>query len=66
MGYSVYFCANSIQAITLTQGIGSQVESCAAQCVANPLIACNGIVAVGITTIVPLLPVPPGFVGHKV
>ncbi|KAF8853197.1 hypothetical protein BDZ45DRAFT_748815 [Acephala macrosclerotiorum] len=59
---NICFCASSMQAFTLTQGIGSTTESCAATCVGNPGVACNGVLAIGITTIVPLLPLPPGLV----
>jgi len=53
---SVCFCSTSMEAFSLVQGIGSTNTSCASDCVGDSGITCNGVVAIGITTVVPLLP----------
>jgi hypothetical protein len=57
IGNSVCFCVTSLLAFDLIQDADKcGVSSCGAQCVANSQIAYSGVVAVGITSIVPLLP----------
>lgn len=53
---SMCVCASSMLAFTLTEGIGGTSGSCGAQCLQNPVVACSGVLAMGITTVVPLLP----------
>lgn len=55
---SVCFCSTSMQAFSLAQDVGGSGESCAAQCLQNPAIACSGVLAIEVTSLVPLLPLP--------
>ncbi|KUJ07616.1 WSC-domain-containing protein [Mollisia scopiformis] len=55
---NVCFCSTSMQAFSLTQDVGGSGVSCVAQCLQNSGVACSGVLAIEVTSLVPLLPLP--------